>query len=85
MAAAPVVLDHEGTNLKIWPKILPENVEQCAAHAAHASKITHSIRFSVQEHNEAKIYMDFDPKFPPKMDQQTIQQKNPKNDAKRYF
>ena len=64
MAAAPVVLDHEGTNLKIWPKILPQNVEQCAA---HASKITHSIRFSVQEHNEAKIYMDFDPKFPPKM------------------
>ena len=52
MAAAPVVLDHEGTNLKIWPKILPQNVEQCAA---HASKITHSIRFSVQEHNEAKI------------------------------
>ena len=34
MAAAPVVLDHEGTNLKIWPKILPQNVEQCAAHAS---------------------------------------------------
>ena len=65
MAAAPVVLDHEGgTNLKIWPKILPQNVEQCAA---HASKITDSIRFLVQEHNEAKIYVDFNPKCSPKM------------------
>ena len=56
MAAAPVVLDHEGTNLKIWPKILPQNVEQCAA---HASKL-HIQLDLVQEHNGAKIYSDFD-------------------------
>ena len=57
MAAAPVVLDHEGTNLKIWiwPKILHQNVEQCAA---HASKL-HIQLDLVQEHNGAKNLLGF--------------------------
>ena len=41
-----------------WTQNFPP---KCGAVCGSCIQITHSIRFSVQEHNEAKIYMDFDP------------------------
>ena len=48
--------------------ILTQNFPpKCGAVCGSCIQITHSIRFLAKEQNEAKIYMDFDPKIFPKM------------------